>query len=83
MTGNSWLLSRRSINALIVGATAWLCSSGALSILLTTTIKRLLVSVLERPGSAYTIGSAYSRYCAGWVLSETEAPLHALAALSD
>ena len=134
MTGNSRHLSRRSINALIVGATAWLCSRGALSFLPTTTIKSLLLSILEKPGSAYAIGSAYlgslpphtraadhltnAIVCAsgcddetmrskealrkqisirvrkdfaegavvivaGWVLSETEARLYALAAIGE
>jgi len=134
MTGNSWHLSRRSINALIAGAAAWPCSGAALPILPTTTIKSLLLSILEKPGSAYAIGSAYlellppharaadhltnaivcAAECdtgtmkstealrkqisirvrkdfaegavvivAGWVLSETEAQLCALAALSE
>ena len=59
MTGNSRHLSRRSINALIAGAAAWPCSGAASPILSTMTIKRLLLSILEKPGSAYAIGSAY------------------------
>ena len=134
MIGSSRHLSRRSINALIAGAAAWPCSGAALFILPTTTMKRLLLSILEQPGSAYTIGLAYldslplrtrdadhlanAIVCAvgcdagtmrstealrkqisirvrkdfaegavvivaGWVLSETEAQLCALAALSE
>ena len=134
MTGNSRHLSRRSINALIAGAAAWPCSGAASPILSTMTIKRLLLSILEKPGSAYAIGSAYlaslppgaraaehltnaivcAAECdagtmrstealrkqisirvrkdfakgavvivAGWVLSETEAQLYALAALGE
>ena len=134
MTGSSRHLSRRSINALIAGAAAWPFSGAALLILPTTTMKRLLLSILEQPGSAYTIGLAYldslplrtrdadqlanAIVCAvgcdagtmrstealrkqisirvrkdfaegavvivaGWVLSETEAQLCALAALSE
>jgi hypothetical protein len=134
MTGNSRHLSRRSINALIAGAAVWPCSGAALPILPTTTMKRLLLSILEQPGSAYAIGSVYlgslpphartadhlanaivcTAGCdagtmrstealrerisnrvrkefsegavvivAGWVLSETEAQLYALAALDE
>ena len=134
MTGNSRHLSRRSINALIAGAAAWPCSGAASSILSTMTLKRLLLSILEKPGSAYMIGLAYlgslppdartadhltnAIVCAadcdtgtmrstealrkqisirvrkdfaegavvivaGWVLSETEAQLYALAALGE
>ena len=134
MTGNSRHLSRRSINALIAGAAAWPCSGAASPILSTMTIKRLLLSILEKPGSAYAIGSAYLEslppharaadhltnaivcaagcdagtmrstevlrkqisirvrkdfakgavvIVAGWVLSETEAQLYALAALGE
>ena len=133
MTGNTRHLSRRSINALIAGAAAWPCSGAASPILSTMTMKRLLLSILEKPGSAYAIGSVYleslpsharaadhltnaivcAAECdtgtmkstealrkqisiqvrkdfaegavvivAGWVLSETEAQLYALAALS-
>jgi hypothetical protein len=134
MTGNSRHLSRRSISALIAGAAAWPCSGAALPILPTTTMKGLLLSILEQPASAYTIGLAYldslppdaraadrlanAIVCAagcdsgtmrstdalrkqisirvrkdfaegavvivaGWVLSETEAQLYALAALGE
>ena len=134
MTGNTRHLSRRSINALIAGAAAWPCSGAASPILSTMTIKRLLLSILEKPGSAYAIGSVYleslpphtftadrlinaivcAAECdtgtmkstealrkqisirvrkdfsegavvivAGWILSETEARLCALAALSE
>jgi hypothetical protein len=134
MTGSSRHLSRRSINALIAGAAAWPCGGAASPILPTTTIKGWLLSILEQPGSAYAIGSAYlgslppdtrvgdrlanaivcSAGCdagtmrstealrkqisirvrkdfaegavvivAGWVLSETEAQLYALAALGE
>jgi len=134
MTGNNRHISRRAINALIAGAAAWPCSGAALLILPTATVKRLLLSILEQPGSAHTIGSAYldslppdaraadrlanaivcTAECdartmrstealrkqisirvrkdfaegavvivAGWVLSETEARLYALAALGE
>ena len=134
MTGNGRHLNRRSFDALIAGAAIWPCTSAALPILAATTIRKLLLSVLEQPASAYTIGSAFLEslppdarvadrlvnaivcavgcdsvtirstetlrkqisiqvrrdfaegavvIVAGWVLSETEAQLYALAALGD
>jgi hypothetical protein len=63
MTDQPRQLSRRSINAVLTGAAAWLCNGAALPLTPTqpdyaNSSQRILVSLFENPRSAYAIGAA-------------------------